>query len=92
VKTNGEGADAYTEWQLDGRSIAGGMVINESFPPDVPPNWLTYFAVADSDATVAKAKELGGNVMMSGMETEQGRVAIIADPQGAVFATIQMKQ
>ena len=92
AKTNGEGGDAYTEWQLDGRSIAGGMVINESFPPDVPPNWLTYFAVADSDATVAKAKELGGNVMMAGMETEQGRVAIIADPHGAVFATIQMKQ
>lgn len=92
AKTNGEGANAYTEWQLDGRSIAGGMLINESFPPNVPPNWLTYFAVADSDATVAKAKELGGTVILSGMETEQGRVAIIADPHGAVFGTIQMKQ
>jgi uncharacterized protein len=90
AKTNGDGA--YTEWQLDGRSIAGGMVINESFPPDVPPNWLTYFAVADSDATVAKTKELGGTVIMSGMDNDQGRVAVIADPHGAVFATIQMKQ
>jgi predicted enzyme related to lactoylglutathione lyase len=68
------------------------MVINEQFPPNVPPNWLTYFAVADSDAITAKAKELGANVIMAGMETEQGRVAVIADPQGAVFATIQMKQ
>lgn len=92
AKTNGEAADAYTEWQLDGRSIAGGMVINESFPPNVPPNWLTYFAVADSDATVAKATDLGGTAIMPGMDTDQGRIAIIADPHGAVFGVIQMKQ
>ncbi len=92
AKTNGEGAEAYTEWQLGGRSIAGGMVINDSFPPNVPPNWLTYFAVADSDATVAKAKDLGGAVMMPGMDTDQGRFAVLADPHGAVFAVIQMKQ
>jgi hypothetical protein len=92
AKTSGEGADAYTEWQLDGRSIAGGMVINESFPPNVPPNWLTYFVVADSEATVAKVKELGGTAIMPGMDTDQGRIAVLADPHGAVFATIQMKQ
>lgn len=92
AKTNGEGAESYTEWQLDGRSIAGGMMINEMFPPDVPPNWLTYFAVADSDATVAKAKELGGSAIMPGMDTDQGRFAVLADPHGAVFAVIQMKQ
>jgi len=92
AETNGEGANAYTEWQLGGRSIAGGMVMGEQFPADVPPNWLTYFSVADSDATVAKVKELGGTVMMSGMDTDQGRVAVVADPHGAVFATIQMKQ
>ena len=92
AKTNGEGAESYTEWQLDGRSIAGGMTINEMFPPDVPPNWLTYFAVADSDATVAKAKELGGSAIMPGMDTDQGRFAVLADPHGAVFAVIQMKQ
>lgn len=92
AKTNGEGAEAYTEWQLDGRSIAGGMQMGEQFPANVPPNWLTYFAVTDSDATVAKVHELGGTVMMPGMETDQGRFAVIADPHGAVFAVIQMKQ
>ena len=92
AKTSGEGAESYTEWQLDGRSIAGGVVINESFPPNVPPNWLTYFVVTDSDATVAKAKELGGTAIMPGMDTDQGRIAVLADPHGAVFAVIQMKQ
>ncbi|MHB8646713.1 MAG: VOC family protein [Thermomicrobiales bacterium] len=92
AETNGEGERAYTEWKVDGRSVAGGMVIGEQFPPNVPPNWLTYFAVTDSDATVAKAKELGGTAIMPGMDTDQGRIAIIADPHGAVFATIQTKQ
>jgi len=92
AKTDGEGANAYTEWQLDGRSIAGGMVMGEQFPADVLPNWLTYFVVADSDATVARVHELGGSVMMPGMDTDQGRIAVVADPHGAVFATIQMKQ
>jgi len=81
-----------TEWQLDGRSIAGGMVMGSQFPADVPPNWLTYFVVADSDVTVAKVKALGGTVMMPGMDTDQGRIAVVTDPHGAVFATIQMKQ
>jgi uncharacterized protein len=92
AKTSGEGADAYTEWQLAGRSIAGGMQMGEQFPADVPPNWLTYFAVADSDATVAKVKELGGALLRPEMDTDQGRIAILADPHGAVFATIQTKQ
>ncbi len=92
AKTNGEGVDAYTEWQLDGRSIAGGMAIGGMIPSDVPPNWLTYFVVADSDATAAKVKELGGTVRRSGMDTDEGRIAVVADPHGAVFAVIQMKQ
>ena len=92
AETNGEGESAYTEWKLDGRSIAGGMQMGSQFPADVPPNWLTYFVVADSDATVAKAKELGGAAIMPGMDTDQGRIAVVADPHGAVFAVIQMKQ
>ncbi len=92
AKTSGEGASAYTEWQVGGRSIAGGMQMGEQFPADAPPNWLTYFAVTDSDATVGKVRALGGTVMMPGMETGQGRFAVVADPHGAVFAVIQMKQ
>ncbi|MCA1669074.1 MAG: VOC family protein [Thermomicrobia bacterium] len=92
AKTNGEGVNAYTEWQLGGRSIAGGMVINDQFPPNVPPNWLTYFAVGDCDAIVARAHELGGTVIMPGMDTEQGRFAVLSDSQGAVFAVIQSKE
>jgi len=90
AETSGEGERAYTEWKVSGRSVAGGMQMGESFPPTVPPNWLTYFAVTDCDATVAKARELGGQVMMPAMDIEQGRFAVLADSFGAVFAVMQM--
>ena len=49
----------YTEFKLDGESIAGAM--NPPMP-GIPPMWGIYFSVADTDATVAKAKSLGGAV------------------------------
>jgi predicted enzyme related to lactoylglutathione lyase len=91
AETNGEGEQAYTEWKVDGRSIAGGMQMGTQFPADVPPNWLTYFGVADCDAAVAKAQSLGGAVRMPAMDIVQGRFAVLSDPQGAVFAVIQGK-
>ena len=33
-------------------------------PDEVPPHWLVYFAVEDTDATVEKAKAGGGGVMI----------------------------
>jgi len=57
---------------------------------DVKPNWLPYIAVEDVMAIVAKAKELGGKVLMEPDKTiREGRAAIIADPSGAVFAVQQ---
>lgn len=83
-------AMAYTEWQLGGESIAGAMEIPPMVPAEVPPNWLIYFAVEDTDAAVAKAVELGGGAVMPGMDTPAGRLAVLQDPQGAVFAVINM--
>ncbi len=92
AETNGEGRYAYTEWQVNGRSVAGGMVMDESFPADLPAHWQTCFAVADCDATVATAQGRDGRVLMPAMDMEQGRFAVISDPQGAAFSVIQIKQ
>ncbi len=86
------GGQQYTEWQIDGKSIGGGMQIGAMIPASVPPHWLVYFVVADTDDTVKRAQELGGQVMSPPTDIPQGRMAVLADPQGATFAVIKMGQ
>jgi predicted enzyme related to lactoylglutathione lyase len=48
--------------------------------------WLIYFQVADVDASVAKARKLGATLHMAPMTMDGvGRMAMLADPQGAPF-------
>jgi len=90
-KEAGDGADAYTEFQVDGRSVAGMMSMAAGeFPPELPAHWLTYFATSDTDATVARVLELGGRVSMPPTTIPVGRFAIVTDPHGAPFAVIAM--
>lgn len=52
-------------------------------------HWLPYFEVPDTDATVAKAEELGATVRLPAMDMHGvGRFAQLVDPHGAVFAVI----
>ena len=85
------GPPAYTEWKLSGRSIGGMMLKTPEMPAEMPPNWGVYFAVADTDATVAKAQELGGSVFMGPTDIEPGRFAVLADNIGAVFNVLRLK-
>ena len=79
----------YTEFKLDGESIAGAM--NPPMP-GIPPMWGIYFSTADTDATVAKAKSLGAAVFSEPMDIEPGRFAVLADPHGAMFNVIKMNE
>jgi predicted enzyme related to lactoylglutathione lyase len=88
--THGEGAAAYTEFQVGGRSIAGMMEKPAELPAQMPPFWGVYFAVADTDATAAKVTELGGSIMMPPRDIEPGRFAVAIDPTGAAFSVIKM--
>ena len=90
-KPSFEGApDTYTVWQLDGKNVGGMMEMVEGmFPPDTPPHWSVCFAVADADATAAKAREHGGTVVAEPMDMPIGRFAAIVDPQGAWFTIMQ---
>lgn len=83
-------AMAYTEWQLGGESIGGMMDMPPMVPVEVPAYWLVYFAVEDTDASVARAKELGATALLDGQDTPAGRIAVLADPQGATFALIAL--
>jgi uncharacterized protein len=82
----------YTEFKIDGTSIAGMMAMPPNVPAQVPPYWLAYFAVDDADATVARASELGGDVLVVPMDIAVGRFAVLADPQGASFGIIKLAE
>jgi len=81
----------YTEFQVGDRTIGGMMKLTEQMGP-MPPNWLVYFDVEDTPATIEKVNKAGGNVLMGPMQIDGvGNIAVIADPQGAVFAVIKME-
>jgi uncharacterized protein len=52
---------------------------------DPTPRWTVSFMVADADHSAARAQELGGSVLLPPMDIPVGRLAIVADPQGASF-------
>ncbi len=81
----------YTIWELDGKGVGGMMAMtDEFFPAEVPPHWSVCFAVADCDAIVARATELGATVVAPAMDMPIGRFAGFVDPQGAAFTVMQL--
>jgi predicted enzyme related to lactoylglutathione lyase len=81
------GGPRYLTAQVNGTDVAGMMdTAGTGIPDEVPSHWLTYFAVEDCDATIAKAESLGGTVTAPAIDTPQGRMAWLADPYGAQFA------
>ena len=80
------GDDKYTMFEVDGQQVGG---TTPPQMPGVPNHWHVYFAVADADASAAKIKQLGGSVVVEPFDTPIGKMAVAADPQGAVFSLYQ---
>lgn len=56
----------------------------------VQPQWITYFGVADADASVATVTANGGKVLSAVEPTPFGRMATLADPAGAQFKIVEV--
>ena len=67
--------------------VVGWMVrmTSEQFSDDTPSHWGVTIGVEDTDATVDKAGALGAKVLVPPMDVPPVRIAVLADPQGAVF-------
>jgi uncharacterized protein len=75
----------YTLFSSGGADRAGCMARPEG-AENIPPYWGTYLGTDDVDATAAKAKELGASFLMEPFDVQTvGRLAIFADPTGAVI-------
>jgi hypothetical protein len=69
--------------------IAGGIgELDAAASGDLPSHWLTYFAVADTDEAVARATELGAEVLSEPRDSPYGRMATLQGAQGERFCVI----
>ncbi|MGW3623765.1 VOC family protein [Streptomyces sp. NPDC000880] len=69
-------------------AIGGRSVITDAFPAEMPGHFLIYFCVDDCDETAAIATRLGGRIQALPFDIPYGRIAVLADNQGASFAVL----
>ncbi|MGB3674790.1 MAG: VOC family protein [Candidatus Nanopelagicales bacterium] len=84
-----DGMEYFTA-KVDGKDVFGAMDVPAALPAEVPTHWQTYFAVADTDDTLARAVASGGTALGPAFDSPFGRMAVIEDPQGARFSIMQM--
>jgi hypothetical protein len=89
-----DGTSTYTQFATpgSGRVVAGMVQMNEQWPEDIPPHWMVYFAVTDTDAAASTTTELGGTVSVPPFDLPTGRVSVLNDPYGAMFSIITLSQ
>ncbi|GHC09870.1 VOC family protein [Cerasicoccus arenae] len=74
------------------KMMAGLMAKPPMMPEGTPPFWGAYVTVEDTDATAAKAVELGATILCPPMDIPKiGRMCSIQDPQGAFVSFIAYK-
>jgi hypothetical protein len=85
-----ESPGRYLIARLRGCDVAGVSSLPEGAPPQ--PVWNTYIWVEDADEAAAKAREAGGSVLSEPVDVmDAGRMAVLADPEGAAFCVWQAR-
>ena len=81
----------YTILKQNGKDVGALYQMPEEMTSHgVPPHWMSYVSVANADDSAAKAKSLGATLMKEPFDVfTMGRMAVIQDPTGAVFALWQ---
>lgn len=79
----------YQTLHLDGRPVASLHGVGHGLPRDRGPHWMTYFEVADTDEAAQQVVELGGHILQAPREGASGRLATVADPEGAAFTIVR---
>jgi uncharacterized protein len=83
-----ESEGEYYIGRLGGRSAGAVGSIPEAAPQMAM--WNTYIWVDSADETASKVADAGGTTLMEPFDVmDAGRMAVIADPTGAVFCTWQ---
>lgn len=81
--------DVYVMLMKGGKTVGA---LYQDTRSGAPPHWNNYVAVTSADDAAEKAKSLGGSVVAGPMDVfEAGRMAAIADPEGAMIAVWEPK-
>ena len=87
----GESADLAYKTFVAGEKIVAGMLQGNGLSTAASA-WTVYFSVSDASRTVDKATYLGAKVVVPIREVPGvGRLAVLADPGGAVFALTELE-
>ncbi|HXP22281.1 MAG TPA: VOC family protein [Streptosporangiaceae bacterium] len=81
---------SYATFKTTGNPLGGIGDLGTMAPAETPPHWMTYFGVSDTDEALEIVTKLGGSVMRPAWDTPYGRMAIVGDDQGAVFALMSL--
>lgn len=88
ISHGGPEVGGYSMCLKNGRAVAG--IGPKQGPPGTPSAWTVYLASTDVDETAAAVRQAGGQVLAEPMTVMAfGRMAIAADPGGAVFGVWQ---
>jgi predicted enzyme related to lactoylglutathione lyase len=87
-------AGTYTMCEKDGMAVCALYPMGEEQRGEgIPPHWQSYVSVADVNESAATATAVGGTVLAEPFDVmEAGRMAVLRDPTGAVFAIWQPKE
>lgn len=85
-----EGMDYYTLQRGD-EMLAGILQMTEEWE-GIPPHWMGYFAVDNTDAAIERAVAAGGKLQVPAFDMAYGRMAVLSDPAGANFSIMQLAQ
>ncbi|MFZ3473429.1 VOC family protein [Streptomyces sp. 4.24] len=77
---------------LEGRPVAAVHGVGRALPHDRGPHWMTYFEVEDTDAAADRVERLGGRIITPPREGLSGRLATVADPEGAAFTLVHTRR
>ncbi len=78
----------YLTFNVNGRPVGGMQRLGDGYPAGTPSHWLAYFSVDDVDSTVDALVKANGSVLTPPFDMTAGRMAVVTDQQGAMFAVI----
>ncbi|MGY8678223.1 VOC family protein [Bradyrhizobium sp. UFLA05-153] len=89
VKDASTAGFAYTVVTAGDSPVGGLMELPEEGQQlGATPRWVGYVSVDDMDTKAAQIRRLGGAILVSQTDSNIGRIAVVADPQGATFALV----